>query len=115
MKIKSFQKYIETRLSKNEIAEIEQQVELEIQALQALRDAIAQAVNSYMKTEKIGFNELVRRLDVSPTHVAKIQKGEANLTLTSIARICALVKQTPQQMFKLSENTRSSSFTTRKS
>ena len=100
MKIKSFQKYIEKRLTKEELKEIDQQVDLEIKALKALKSDIAEVINSYMKNEDIGFNELVRRLDVSPTHVLKIQKGEANLTLSSIARIFALLGKTPHLVFK---------------
>ena len=48
-----------------------------------------------MTQENIGFNELVRRLGISPTQVSKIQKGEANLTLTSIAHIFSLLNRMP--------------------
>ena len=74
MKTKSFEKYLETRLNKEEIAKIEKQAGLEIRILKYIQNTISQAVNDYMTENKIGFNELVRRLDSSPTHVAKIQK-----------------------------------------
>jgi transcriptional regulator with XRE-family HTH domain len=99
MERKSFQKYIEKRLTKSEIAVIERQAELEKRAMQNLQRDIANLMNDYMKKEKIGFNELVRRLDVSPSHVAKIQKGEANLTLSSLARISALLDLAPHLTF----------------
>lgn len=53
-----------------------------------------------MKKNKVGFNELVELLNVSPTHIAKIQKREANLTLSSLAHIFALIDQEPHLVFK---------------
>lgn len=99
MKTKSFKKYLEKRLSEQDIAEIEAQVELEIRNLQFIQKAILNAMDDYMKKNKIGFNELVRRLDSSPGHVAKIRRGEANLTLSSVAHIFALLGKEPQDVF----------------
>ena len=53
-----------------------------------------------MAQEEIGFNELVHRLDVSPTQISKIQKGEANLTLASLAHIFALLNRQPHLVLK---------------
>lgn len=103
MKRKSFQSYLEKRFNKEELAEIKEQAQLEFKTLQALQNEISRVVNDYMKENKIGFNELVRRLDASPTHVAKIQKGEANLTLASLAHISALLKNEPRLVFKKSK------------
>jgi transcriptional regulator with XRE-family HTH domain len=96
---KSFQKLMEKRLTKLEIAEIEHQAMLEARALKLLQNDITAAMTDYMKEEKIGFSELVRRLDVSPAHVAKIKKGAANLTLASVARLFALLGQEPRLVF----------------
>lgn len=100
MKTKSFKQYLEKRLNKDEIAEIEEQAQLEIKILQSLQKSISNAMTDYMKKNKIGFNELVRRLDTSPAHVAKIQRGEANLTVSSLAHILALLGKEPQDVFK---------------
>lgn len=100
MKLKNFQEYLEKRLSPNEIADIERQAKREKLALQSLQKDVKRVVNCYMKKHNIGFNELVRRLDISPTQVAKIQKGEANLTLASLAHIFALLGQTPHLTFR---------------
>lgn len=99
-KTKSFQEYLEKRLDKDEIAEIEEQALLEVKILQSIQKSIADAMTDYMDENKIGFNELVRRLDSSPAHVAKIQKGEANLTVSSLAHILALLGKEPQDIFK---------------
>jgi transcriptional regulator with XRE-family HTH domain len=97
---KSFQKYLERRLTKREIVDIERQAKLEKKILESLQEDIASAVNRYMKKHKVGFNELVELLDVSPTHISKIQKREANLTLSSLAHIFALIDQEPHLVFK---------------
>lgn len=100
MKLKSFQKYLEKRLNKEEIAEIERQALLEKKSLEKMQRDIARALESYMEKNDIGFNDLVRKLDVSPTHITKIQKGKANLTLSSIAHLFAALGQEPHLVFK---------------
>ncbi|HEV2916539.1 MAG TPA: helix-turn-helix domain-containing protein [Candidatus Babeliales bacterium] len=102
MKTKSFQKYLEQRLNKNEIATIEAQAALEVRYLQTIQKMISDIMNDYMKINKIGFNDLVRKLDWSPSKVAKIQKGEANITLASLAHLCALLGKDPHEIFKRS-------------
>lgn len=100
MKVKSFKNYLESRLKKEDIVEIEQQAGVEFEALKALQEDVSRTVAEYMAKEHIGFNELVRRLGVSPSKVVKIQKGEANLTLASIAHISALLKRRPKIVFE---------------
>lgn len=95
MKAKNFQQYLEKRLDKDEIAEIEKLAALEMEYLQALQEDVSNAVANYMSEEKIGFNELVRRLNISPTQASNIQSGRANLTLATIAHIFALLKMRP--------------------
>lgn len=96
MKTKSFHQYLEKRLDQSEIAEIEKLASLEMDFLKSLQKNVAHAVEKYMAKEDIGFNELVRRLNISPTQASNIQKGKANLTLATIAHICALLKMKPQ-------------------
>ncbi len=100
MKTKSFQEYLEKRLSKNEIAEIEERAEREIRFLSLLQESISSAMEDYMSKHNIGFNELVRRLDSTPVQVAKIRRGEANLTLSSLAHLLATLEKEPQEIFK---------------
>ncbi len=100
MKTKSFQKYLEQRLNKDEIAEIEEQAKLEVKILTSIQQLISSAMEEYMEKNNIGFNELVRRLDSSPAHVAKIRRGEANLTLSSLAHLFAALGKEPQEVFK---------------
>jgi hypothetical protein len=43
-----------------------------------------------MEKNKIGFNEMIKRLNSNPTQLIKIQRGTANLTLASLAHIQTL-------------------------
>lgn len=87
-------------MDENEIALLEKQADIVFEAFKRIREEVASAVAKYMAEEKIGFNELVRRLGVSTAQAVKIQKGEANLTLASLAHIDALLKRKPHIIFK---------------
>jgi len=105
MKTKSFQKHLEKRLNKKEIAAIEAHAELEIRILQSIQKVIADTMDDYMKKNKIGFNELVRQLAWSPAKVAKIKRGEANLTLANLAHLFAFLGKDSQAIFKNKKTT----------
>ncbi len=95
MRVKSFKEHLESRLNAKEITEIESAAEMEYKAIQALREDISKAIIQYMSKNDIGFNEIVRKLGKSPSQVSKIIKGEANLTITSIAQIFAIIGKMP--------------------
>ncbi|MCF6777866.1 hypothetical protein L3V83_15080 [Thiotrichales bacterium 19X7-9] len=95
MKVKSFKEHLESRLNKQDIAEIESAAEMELAAIKALREDISKALIQYMSKNDVGFNDIVRKLGKSPSQVSKIIKGEANLTITSIAQIFAIIGKMP--------------------
>ncbi len=100
MKTKSFEAYLKKRLDKDEIAQIKEQAEREVRIFKSLQQMLADMTTAYMKKNKIGFNELARLLDASPSQLAKIQKGEANLRLSSLAHLLALMGTDPKDFFK---------------
>jgi len=100
MKTKSFKEYLERRLDKEEIAQIKEQAEREVRIFKSLQKMLADMTDAYMKKHKVGFNELARLLDSSPSQLAKIQKGEANLRLSSLAHFLALMGKEPKDLFK---------------
>jgi antitoxin component HigA of HigAB toxin-antitoxin module len=95
MKIKKLLDYAATRLTQREIKEIEKEAQLEAKALLSLQQDVSQALVSYMNKNELGFNEIVRQLGKSPSQVSKIIKGEANITLATVAQISALMRSTP--------------------
>ena len=100
VRLKSFDKYLATRLSKKEIAEIDKQARLEKKIFDTLQQDVAKAMSEFMKKNDMGFNDIVKQLDCSPTHVAKIQKGTANLTLSSLAHLFAVLGEEPHLVLK---------------
>ena len=104
MKLKNFNDYLKTRLESKEIVKIKKQAKVEFQSLKNLQKDIALAIVEYKTKENISFNELVRRLGTSATQLEKIRKGEANLTLSSLAHISALLNKQPHIVFKQSNN-----------
>jgi len=104
MKLKNFNDYLKTRLESKEIIKIKKQAKVEFQSLKNLQKDIALAIVEYKTKENISFNELVRRLGTSATQLEKIRKGEANLTLSSLAHISALLNKQPHIVFKQSNN-----------
>jgi ribosome-binding protein aMBF1 (putative translation factor) len=104
MKTKNFQTYLKKRLSSSEIVEIQKQAEFEADVLRTLQEDVSEVITDYMSQEKIGFNELARRLDASPTQISKIRKGKANLTLASLAHIFALLRRKPRLIVKKIKN-----------
>ena len=100
MKTRSFFDIVQKRLTKEQIAEIDRQAQIEVDILRSIQRVLTETMAEYMKKNKIGFNEVVRRLYTSPSQVAKIQRGEANLTLASFAHILALMGKEPKDVFK---------------
>jgi hypothetical protein len=66
----------------------------------SLQECVSEAVASYMKEQGIGFNELTRRLQTSTRHTSRLLKGEANLTMGSVAELAALMKKKPRIIFE---------------
>ena len=100
MKTKRFYDILEDRLNKEQIAEIERKAQLEVAILRSIQKVLSDTMAEYMKKNKVGFNEVVRRLATSPSQAAKIQRGEANLTLASFAHFLALMGKEPKDVFK---------------
>ena len=100
MALKNFDDYIKTRLCKKEIIDIEKQAKAEIKMFKSWQESIKQTLNDYMKKNNVGFNDLVRILDISPTQIAKIKKGQANLTISSMISIFSALDKEPKLVFK---------------
>lgn len=58
-----------------------------------LQHDVSKAIIDYMASHNVGFNDLVRKLGKSPTQASKIIKGEANLTLATIAQLYAFMRK----------------------
>ncbi len=100
MKTKNFREYLQERFDEKTIQEIEAQADIEAENLKNLQEEVSKAVAAYMSEQKIGFNELVKRLGTSPSQIAKIQRGEANVTLATLAHFGSLIGKKPRVVFE---------------
>jgi len=91
----SFHKHAQELLGKQEAALLKEEAQLEAKILQGMQNIIQSSVENYMIEQKVGFNELSRRLNASPTYVSKMRKGQANLTIATFARFMASLGKDP--------------------
>ena len=87
-------------LSPEERAEVDRQADKMIAAMRELQESVSSAVAIYMAKEKIGFNELTRRLDTISRQTSRLLKGEANLTMASIAELAAVMGKKARVVFE---------------
>ena len=98
-KTKDFEEYAATRLTKEERDEIRKEAELEVKILRSIQNFISSSLEEYMTENKVGFNELVDKLKSSPSHLSKMRKGQANLTIGSFAHLMATLGKDPIEDF----------------
>lgn len=87
-------------LSSDEINKIHAQAEARSMRRRALAEDVSKEIAAYMAREGIGYNELTRRLNVSPATTSKLLKGSGNITLETITQIAELVGKTPHILFR---------------
>lgn len=97
----SFQKHVEELLGKEGAAELKKQAHREAEILRAMHKLITSSVEEYMQEQQVGFNELARRLKLSPTYVAKMRKGQANLTFGTFAHVMGILGKEASEFLKI--------------
>lgn len=85
--------------SPEELIEINAAAEARSLLRRRLADQVSKALAEYMAKEQIGFNELDRRLQMSSATTSKLLKGEANITLETIATVCSKIGVIPNLTF----------------
>lgn len=83
-----------------EIDEIHKKALLRSKARQKISETLSAAVIEYMSQQGIGFNELTRRLEMSSATTSKIIRGDANLTIDTIASVAQVIGKTPVMTFE---------------
>ena len=79
--------FISENYSSEDSASMRTAVAEEFEQRQSLQEDVTRLIAQYMAREKIGFNEVVRRLGISPSQFSKIQRGSGNITLATLAHI----------------------------
>jgi hypothetical protein len=80
-----------TRLTAQQIKAQDSEIGREVQALKSMQESISAELARFMADEGIGINELTRRLQTSSRQTSRIMKGEANITLATLAEVAAVI------------------------
>jgi hypothetical protein len=99
-KFENYEDFRKEMFTPDEIKELDAAARIEIEAIKSLQESITTAVAAYMSKEEIGFNELTRRLEVSSRITSKLVKGNANLSMGTIAHLSALLGKKPKIVFE---------------
>jgi DNA-binding Xre family transcriptional regulator len=102
MSLKRFDDYDQirkARMSKKERDTQDEIIGVEAEIIKSMQESISAAVAQFMAKECIGINELTRRLETSSRQTSRIMKGEANITLATLANIAALMKKKAKIVF----------------
>ena len=81
--------------------ELKKEAQLEAKILKTMHQLVQSSVDAYIEEQKVGFNELVKILDLSPTYVSKMKKGQANLTFGTFAHVMAKLGKDPFEVLKI--------------
>ena len=88
-------------VGKEEVAKIKKEAYREVDILIAMNKLVTSSVDEYMQEQQVGFNELVRRLKLSPTYVSKMRKGQANLTFGTFAQVMGILGKEASEFLRI--------------
>src|SRR5262245_21560503 len=74
-------------LTPEQIQKNEEEAALEIAALRSMQESLSRAIAAYMSDNDLGFVEFTKRLGTSTRQTSRILKGEANVTLATLAEV----------------------------
>ena len=85
IKLGNFQDLLATQFTKEELAEISREAKIEAAALRAMQQNVNNLFESYMQEHNLSLEALAAKLHVTPKRISKIQKGQTNISLGSLA------------------------------
>lgn len=89
-----------SRLSADDIKKIDREAMDELEALKAMQESLTREIAAYMAKEAIGIVELTKRLETSTRQTSRIMKGEANVTLATLAEVAVHIGKVPRIIFE---------------
>lgn len=87
-------------LTPEQIQRNEEEAALEIAALRSMQESLSRAIAAYMSDNELGFVEFTKRLGTSTRQTSRILKGEANVTLATLAEVAVHIGKVPKIIFE---------------
>jgi len=100
-KTESFDKLIKTRFSKEELAKMRKQVELEAAYLNQFLKIISDSLEEYIKKNNATIEDIAQEAGWSKYKISKFKKGEYNFTIPDVSHLLATLNKEPQEIFKM--------------
>jgi hypothetical protein len=72
---------------------------LKIAALRSMQESLSREIAAYMSAHGLGFVEFTKRLGTSTRQTSRILKGEANVTLATLAEVAVHIAKVPKIVF----------------
>ena len=88
------------RLSPEQQAQNDHEVALEFALLKDMQESLSKEVAAFMASNKIGVVKLTEMLQTSSRQTNRILRGEANITLATIASVACLMGKTAKIVFE---------------
>ncbi len=88
------------RLGTKERNRIDLEASAELGALKAMQELLIEEMKAFMIKEGIGIVELTKRLETSTRQTSRIMKGEANVTLATLAEVAIHIGKVPRIVFE---------------
>lgn len=79
---------------------IDDEAAAELDALKVMQESFTKEIAHFMAKEDIGIVELTKRLKTSTRQTSRIMKGEANVTLATLAEIAAYMGKVSRIVFE---------------
>ena len=102
-RLAQFEDYEDVRrelLSPRQIQKNETEAALEIAALRSMQDCLSREIAAYMSAHGLGFVEFTKQLGTSTRQTSRILKGEANVTLATLAEVAVHIGKVPKIVFE---------------
>jgi DNA-binding Xre family transcriptional regulator len=100
IKLGNFQDLLDVKFTKEKLADIDHEVKMEAAVLKAMQQNVNDLFESYMKEYNVSLDALADKLHITSRRISKIQKGQINLSLASLALIFAQLGQELVVSFK---------------
>ena len=97
----SFDELIKKRFTKDELAKIKKQSELEVAYLRQFTKIIADTLEEYIQKNNATIDDIAQEAGWSKYKISKFKKGEYNFTIPDLSHLLATLNKEPKEIFQI--------------
>lgn len=96
-----FEKLLEERFTKEEIATIHRQAEFEALYLKQMKKIVHETIEKYLKKNNATIDDIVNELGWKKSKILNLQKGSYNLTVPELGYLLSRLENDPRKIFQM--------------